>query len=147
MGSKATFTDEEWQDLQWALMLAGSHITASDWPGLWKSFKVAAGGSRFLTMMQGTDNPLIADLTKDQARKRPPDISDRAGLQSEAAIERIHQAAVLVSRKAPEDLADFQALLVAVAETMADEVDGTSAKEQEAIDRVKAAVDVGPDRS
>ena len=29
---------------------------------------------------------------------------------------------------------------------MADEVDGTSAKEQEAIDRVKAAVDVGPAR-
>ena len=64
MGSKATLTDEEWRVLQWALMLAGSHITASDWPGMWKSFKVAAGGSRFLTMMQGTDNRLIANLSK-----------------------------------------------------------------------------------
>ena len=55
-------------------MLAGSHITASDWPGPWKGFKTAAGGSRCLMMMQASDNQLVADLASDQARKRPPDL-------------------------------------------------------------------------
>lgn len=141
MGSKATFTEEEWQDLQWALMLAGSHITASDWPGLWKSFKVAAGGSQFLTMMQGTDNQLVKDLASDQARKRPPEIKDRTGLASDLAIERIRAAAQLVADKAPEDLEDFKLLLTNVAQAMAEEVDGVSPKEAEALARVRAALD------
>ena len=137
MGSKATFADDEWKDLQWALMLAGSHITASDWPGVWKSFKVAAGGSRFLTMMQGTDDQLIADLTKDQARKRPPEIADRAGLQSEVAIARIHQAAQLVADKAPEDLAD-----VALAESEPGQVPSPAGQRPCVVGRVEAGTEV-----
>jgi hypothetical protein len=141
MGSKASFTDEEWQDLQWAVMLAGSHITASDWPGLWKSFKEAAGGSRFLTLMQGSDNQLVKDLASDQARKRPPEIKDRAGLAGDLAIARIRDAVAIVAARAPEDLEDFKLLLTNVAQAMAEEVDGVSPKEAEAVARVRAALD------
>ena len=66
MSNKDSFSKEEWQDLQWAVMLAGSHVSASDYPGLWDSFKEAAGGSRFLTGMQVSDNELVAQLCKDQ---------------------------------------------------------------------------------
>ena len=118
MGSKATFTEDEWHDLQWALMLAGSHITASDWPGLWRSFKEASGGSRFLTTMQSSDNQLVADLANDQARKRPPDIEDRAGLASDVAIERIRNAVQIIAAKAPEDLEDFTSLLRSLAQAI-----------------------------
>lgn len=146
MGSKASFTESEWHDLQWALMLAGSHVTASDWPGLWGGFKTAAAGSRLLSMMQSSDNQLVADLAKDQARKRPPDIKDRAGLASDVAIERIRAATQLVATKAPEDLDDWKNLLESVAEVMAEEVDGVSPKETEAIARVKAALDTASAR-
>jgi hypothetical protein len=142
MATKDTFTEEEWSDLQWALMLAGSHITASDWPGWWKSVKEAAGGSHFLTMMQASDNQLVADLTSDQARTRPPDISDRSGLAGEAAIERIRAAGRLVGTKAPEDFEEFRQLLLNVAQVTAEEIDGVSEKESEALARVKAALDV-----
>lgn len=141
MASKATFTNEDWMDLQWAVMLAGSHITASDWPGLWKSFKEAAGGSRFLTAMQSNDNQLVADLAADQARKRPPEITGRADLAGDAAIERIRAAVAIVQAKAPEDLEDFKLLLTNVATAMAEEVDGVSESEAEAIARVRAALD------
>lgn len=140
MGSKQSFTKDEWEQLQWALMVAGSHITASDWPGLFKSFKVAAGGSHFLTMMQSSDNQLVADLAKDQARKRPPDIADRSGLASDVAIDYIRRGAHLVQEKAPEDLADFKLLLTSVATAMAEAVDGVSEKETEAISRVESAL-------
>ncbi len=139
MGSRATFTEEEWADLQWAVMIAGSHIAASDYPGIWNGFKMAAGGTRFLMMMQGSDNQLVADLASDQARKPPPDVRGRSGLASDAAIERIRLAARLVAQKAPEDLEDFQFLLTNVAQAMAEEVDGVSDKESEAIDRVRGA--------
>lgn len=141
MATRSTFTPDEWQDLQWALLLAGSHISASDWPGIWKGFKVAAGGSRWLTEMQSSDNPLVADLAKDQARKRPPGISDRAALASDVAIDRIRAAARIVATKAPEDLEAFKELLLTLAQVTAEEVDGVSEKELEALARVKAALD------
>lgn len=140
MANKDSFTKEEWQDLQWAVMLAGSHVSASDWPGLLDSFQEAAGGSRFLTGMQSSDNELIAALCKDQARKRPPDISDRAGLAGDVAIGRIRDAAALVAERAPEDLEDFRLLLVGAAKAVAQEVDGVSDKESEAVERVRQAV-------
>lgn len=96
-----------------------------------------------LTMMQSSDNQLVADLAKDQARKRPPDIKDRAGLASSAAIERIRAATEVVATKAPEDLDDWKSLLESVAEVMAEEVDGVTPKENEAIAHVKAALDTG----
>lgn len=141
VGSRATFTDEEWADLQWAVMIAGSHIAASDYPGIWNGFKMAAGGTRFLLRMQSSDNQLVADLATDQARKPPPDVRGRAGLASDAAIERIRLAASLVAEKAPEDLEDFTFLLTNVAQAMAEEVDGVSEKESEAIDRVRGALE------
>ena len=140
MATRETFTDEEWKDLQWALMLAGSHISASDWPGWWKSVKEAAGGSRFLTAMQSSDNALVATLTSDQARRRPPDVSDRTTLAGEPTLARIRAATALVREKAPEDLEDFRQLLLGVAQVVADEVDGTSEEEARALERVKHAL-------
>jgi len=81
-----------------------------------------------------------ADLANDQARKRPPDIKDRAGLASDVAIERIRNAVQIVATKAPEDLEDFTSLLRSVAQAMAEEVDGVSEKESEALARVEAAL-------
>lgn len=139
MANKDSFTTEEWQDLQWAVMLAGSYVTGSDYPGFWDSFKEAAGGSRFLTGMQVSDNELVAGLAKDQARKRPPDITDRAGLASETALARIRNAAALIAERAPEDLEDFRFLLVGLAKAVALEVDGVSEKESAAVERVRQA--------
>ena len=139
MANKISFTKEEWQDLQWAVMLAGSHVSGSDYPGLWDSFKEAAGGSRFLTGMQLSDNELIAQLCKDQARKRPPDVKGRADLAGEVTLNRIRDAAKLVAERAPEDLEDFRLLLVGVAKAVAQEVDGISDAESEAVERVKQA--------
>lgn len=140
MAAKETFTDDEWADLQWALMLAGSHVTASDYPGLWKGFKEAAGGSRFLMGMQASDSELVAALCRDQARKRPPDIIDRDGLASDLSLDRIRAATSLVKEKAPDDLESFQWLLTGLAVAVAEEVDGTSPPESAAIRRVRAAV-------
>lgn len=139
MANKNSFTREEWQDLQWAVMLAGSYVTGSDYPGLWDSFKEAAGGSRFLTGMQVSENELVAELARDQARKRPPDIANRADLASDAALARIRNAAALVAERAPEDLEDFRFLLVGLAKAVAQEVDGISEKESTAVERVRQA--------
>ena len=139
MSNKDSFSKEEWQDLQWAVMLAGSHVSASDYPGLWDSFKEAAGGSRFLTGMQVSDNELVAQLCKDQARKRPPDVKSRDDLAGEVTLNRIRDAAALVAERAPEDLEDFRFLLVGAARVVAQEVNGISEAESQAVERVKKA--------
>jgi hypothetical protein len=143
MGIKDSFTEGEWKTLQWAVLNAGGHVSASDWPGLWKGFKEAAGGSRFLTTLQGSDDELVRTLAKDQARKKDPNTNNRADQASELALDRIRQAVALVEAKAPEHLEAFKAMILGVAKAMAEEVDGTSEKESEAIDRIRGALD-GP---
>jgi hypothetical protein len=140
---KDVFTDDEWKTLQWALLNAGAHISASDWPGLWKGFKEAAGGSQFLTMLQGSDDELVRALSMDQARKGDPNTKGRADLASDVALQRIREAVALVEAKAPEHLEAFTAMLLGVAKAMAEAVDGTSEKESAAIDRIREAID-GP---
>jgi hypothetical protein len=140
---KDVFTDDEWKTLQWALLNAGGHISASDWPGLWKGFKEAAGGSEFLTKLQKSDDELVRALSKDQARKGDPNTNGRADLASDVALQRIREAVALVEAKAPEHLDAFKAMLLGVATAMAAAVDGTSEKESAAIDRIREALD-GP---
>lgn len=66
------------------------------------------------------------------------------GRRSDVAIGRIRAATELVAQKAPEDLEDWQHLLVNVAQAMAEEVDGVSDKESEAVARVRDAVGLTP---
>ena len=146
MASRETFTDGEWQELQCRIMLAGSHITASDWPGQEKSSRAADGGSRFLAMMQTDDNRLIADLAGDRARTGPPEIDDRSALAGDAAIDRIRSAVQLVAARAPEDLEAFTLLLTGIAEVVAEEVDGVSTREAEAMARIRSAIDSAIDQ-
>jgi hypothetical protein len=145
MGIKDSFTEDEWRTLQWAVLNAGGHVSASDWPGLWKGFKEAAGGSRFLATLQDSDDELVQALAKDQARKKDPNTNNRADQASEVALDRIREAVVLIEAKAPEHLGAFRAMIMGVATAMAEEVDGTSEKESGAIDRIRGALD-GPAR-
>lgn len=140
MASKESFTEDEWKVLQWAVMDAGSHITASDYPGLLKSFKEAAGGSRYLTGLQSSDNALVRDLARDQARVRDPRTENRADLASDAVLDRIREAVALVEAKDPADVEDFKYMILGLAKMVAQEVDGTSEGEAEAVTRIEDAL-------
>ena len=65
-------------------------------------------------------------------------------LAGEPTLARLRAATAIVHEKAPEDLEDYQHLLLGVAQAMADEVDGTSELEAEAIDRVRDALGLQP---
>lgn len=89
--------------------------------------------------MRLSDNELVADLCKDQARKRPLDIKDRDGLASDLGLDRIRKAVALVTERDPSDVEDLQWLLAGVVESVAGEVDGSSPTESEAVERVRRA--------
>lgn len=141
MGSRSTFTDDEWHELQWAVMLAGSHVKASDWSGWWQRLQESTSGSRVLAMKQDADNQLVADLAHDRARRHPPDASDRSSLAGDAALAHIRRAARLVGDKAPEDLEAFKDLLLDVAEAVAASVDDVSEEEVAALVRIQDALE------
>ena len=101
MGDRSTFTDEEWERLQWAVMMAGAHISGSDYPGFWDSMKEAAAGSRFLTMLRDDDNALVAALARDQGRKKPHDVTNREELAGEPALAHIRAGAAWSRRRHP----------------------------------------------
>ena len=63
----------------------------------------------------------------------------RDDLAGEVTLDRIRDAATLVAERAPEDLEDFRFLLVGVARVVAQEVNGISEAESEAVERVKKA--------
>jgi hypothetical protein len=89
--------------------------------------------------MQASDNERVAQLCKDQARNRPPDVKGRDDLAGEPALRYIRDAAALVADRAPEDLEDFRLLLIGNAKAIAQELDGVSEAESEAVERVRQA--------
>ena len=146
MGSRSTFTHDEWRELQWAVMLAGSHVSAVDWSGWWGRLQEATSGSRVLRARGAeTESQLVADLARDQAHRHPPDAADRESLASDAALAHIRRATGLVEEKAPEDLGAFQDLVFDVAEAMAASVDDVSEEEVAALIRIQDALGLDGD--
>ena len=66
-------------------------------------------------------------------------MKSRDDLAGEVTLNRIRDAAALVAERAPEDLEDFRFLLVGAAKAVAQEVNGISEAESEAVERVKKA--------
>jgi hypothetical protein len=132
MGSKASFTPDEWGRVLASPMVAGMAITAADPSGLWGLMKEGmAGGWALLHAKQDPNaNALVKALADDfatgdarsPARERiqttfkgaqPGDLKGRA-------VEELRAVASIVRTKAPEDAPAFTAWLRDVAQKAAE---------------------------
>ena len=137
MTSKAMFSDEEWQTLQWAVTDTMTYVSMAD-TGFWDTFKEATAAAKFMARAKSdSGSPLVHDLAGDVKLGRDKamthDVADMAGEVS----ARVRQASDLVAAKSPQDLVAFKAFILGIAQATAEATKGVSDHEAAAIAKLQ----------
>ena len=140
MASKAMFTTDEWQTLQWAVTDTMAYLSMAD-SGFWDTFKEASAAAKFMAAAKSnTDSPLVHDLAGDIKMGHDKALThDRADVAGEVAA-RVRKAATIVAAKAPGDSDAFKGFILGVAQATASAAKGVDADEAAAIENLKTAL-------
>jgi hypothetical protein len=132
MSIKDKFTDEEWQDVVQAPMLAGMAVTAADPGGLWAAIK--EGSSMARTLVEAKSNPdpdslpKIISATLEDSDGRRVTQQNLIGLVkgrkpaevSSFAVERLREIDALIASKAPEQTEPYRQFVRTTAQNVAE---------------------------
>ena len=140
MSSKATFTDDEWHVLQWAVTDTMSYLSLAD-KGFWDTFKEATAAAKFMAHAKAdATSPLIHDLAGSikmgHDKQVTHDMADMAGEVS----KRVSEAKALVAQKSPDDVQAFRDFILGVARATAEAAHGVDEHEAAAIETLEAAL-------
>jgi len=140
MATKASFTQEEWRTLQWAVTDTMTYLSMAD-PGFWDMFKEANAAAHYIAAARQTSpSALVRELAADIKTKRDKELSGNPTDMSGEVVERVGEAIAIVAGKAPEDLDGFKAFVVGVAKATAEAAKGTGPTEAQAIAKLEAAL-------
>lgn len=140
MATNADYTADEWQILQWAVSDTMAYLSMAD-PGLWDSFKEAAGAARYIAEQKTeSENFLVRELATDLRTKRDRDVTSNPSDVSGEVVARIGEAVALVAEKDESDLPAFRAFILGLAEATAQAADGIGRNEADAIEKLTVAL-------
>jgi hypothetical protein len=138
MATRADFTDEEWKTLQEGITGAGMYVALVD-RGFFDNFKEANALAHHLKdAHEHSDNVLIRDLATGHERPFGMTSSPEEVEQSTVAV--LGQAVATLQAKAPDDLPAYRQLVVDVAQSVAEAAKGVSDQENQALDKIRAAL-------
>jgi hypothetical protein len=138
MATRADFTDEEWKAMQEGLTGAGMFVALAD-RGFFDSFKEANALAHHLREAhEHSDSVLIRDLAT--GHDRPFGMSASPEEIEQITVATLEQAVSVLEAKSPEDLPAYRQLVLDVAESVAATAKGVSPQENEALDRIRAAL-------
>jgi hypothetical protein len=138
MATRADFTDEEWKAMQEGLTGAGMFVALAD-RGFFDSFKEANALAHHLREAhEHSDSVLIRDLAT--GHDRPFGMSASPEEIEQITVATLEQAVSVLEAKSPEDLPAYRQLVLDVAESVAAAAKGVSPQENEALDRIRAAL-------
>lgn len=162
MANKQSFTPEEWTKIMESVMMAGVAVTAAEPSGLWGTMKEAfASGTTLAGAKSDAGSSelakaVLAELETSEGRSatrdalkarfegaKAPDIVARS-------VETLKEVSGIVDAKAGADAAPFKALLLTIAEKVANASkeggflgfggERVSPAEQASLDQIKAAL-------
>jgi hypothetical protein len=138
MATRADFTDEEWKAMQEGLTGAGMFVALAD-RGFFDSFKEANALAHHLREAHDrSDSVLVRDLAT--GHDRPFGMSASPEEVEQSTVAALEQAVAVLEAKSPEDLPAYRQLVLDVSESVAAAAKGVSPQENEALDRVRAAL-------
>jgi len=138
MATRADFTDEEWKTLQAGITGAGTFVALAD-RGFFDSFKEANALAHHLRdAHEHSDSVLVRDLATGQ--ERPFGMTASADEVERSTVAAIEGAVAVLQAKSPEDLPAYRRLVLEVAQSVAEAAKGVSPQENQALDRVRAAL-------
>jgi hypothetical protein len=138
MATRADFTDDEWKAMQEGITGAGMFVALAD-RGFFESFKEANALAHHLREAhEHSDSVLVRDLATGHDKPFGMTASPEEVEQSTAAA--LEQAVAALEAKSPEDLPVYRQLVLEVAQSVAEAAKGVSPQENQALDRIRAAL-------
>jgi hypothetical protein len=141
MATKADFTDEEWKAMQEGITGAGMYVATID-RGFFDSFKEASALAHHLRdAQQHSDSALIRDLAA--GHDKPFGVTASPQEIEQGTVATLEQAVAILEAKSPEDLPAYKQLVLELAQSVAEAAKGVSPLENQAVDRIRGALDSG----
>jgi len=138
MATRADFSDEEWKAMQEGVTGAGMFVALVD-RGFFDSFKEANALAHHLKEAhEHNDSVLFRDLAT--GHDRPFGMTASPDEIEQSTVAALGQAVAVLEAKSPEDLPAYRQLVLELAESVAGAAKGVSPQENQALDRIRAAL-------
>jgi hypothetical protein len=138
LATKADFTEEEWKTMQKGVTGAGALVSISD-SDFTDSFGEASALGKYLAEQhEKSDSVLVRDLAHVHGTGFGLTAS-REKVETET-LDALRSATATLQTKAPDGLADYQELVIGVAEHVASAKTGVKPSEADAITKIKEAL-------
>jgi hypothetical protein len=137
VAGKADFTEEEWEQLRKGATGAGLLVSVSDRSFL-DSLKEASSFAKYLLGSRESDSQLVRELASEHgtgfgAVATPSEVDA-------AADEALHAAVATLRGTAPDEVENYRAFVLELAEAVGRAAKGGDEAEAAALERVKAAL-------
>jgi len=120
---------------------AGMFVALAD-RGFFDSFKEANALAHHLREAhEHNDSVLVRDLAT--GHDRPFGMTDSPEKVEQRTVATLEQAVAVLEAKSPEDLPAYRTLVLDVAQSVAEAAKGVSTQENQALDRIRAALGSG----
>lgn len=139
MGSKADFTETEWETLKKGVTGAGLLVSVSD-KGFFDTFKEAGALAKHVRdAREGHDSEVVRELSNVGSTgfglTASPDEVDKE------TTEALRSAISILQAKAPDELDAYRSFVLGVAESVAEAAKGVAPGESDAIEKIRSTLE------
>jgi hypothetical protein len=137
MASRADFTEEEWEQLRKGATGAGLLVSASD-RGFFDTFKEASSLASYMKGSRDDDSQLVRELASGGGTgfglvASPSEVEN-------GTVDALHGAVETLRAKAPDELENYRAFVIELAETVAKAASGGDEVEAATVERIATAL-------
>ena len=136
MAGKADFTSEEWDQLRKGATGAGLMVSGSD-RSFMDTFKEAKSLASYLKGSRDDDSQLVRELSSESGTGFGVVASPS---EVEGTMDSLRAAVETLQAKAPDEVENYRAFVVELAETVARSAGGGDEAEAAAVEKIKAAL-------
>jgi len=136
MAGKADFTSEEWDQLRKGATGAGLLVSGSD-RSFMDTFKEAKSLASYLKGSRDDDSQLVRELSSESGTGFGVVASPS---EVEGTMDSLRAAVETLQAKAPDEVENYRAFVVELAETVARSAGGGDEAEAAAVEKIKAAL-------
>ena len=141
MATKTDFTDEQWQELRFAVQDTMAFVAFSNGAHFWETIKEATETAKYIgSQVKESQSTLVRDLAGAGGTKHEKlNPSDPVAFEK-AVLDTIADASRIVADVAADELDAFKAFVLGVAQAAAESSGAVDDQEQAAIEKIKSAL-------
>jgi hypothetical protein len=142
MGSKSSFSEQEWESMHKGVTGAGLLMSVSD-RSFFDSFKEAGALARHVgEARQISESELVRELASE--RGTGFGLTSSPNEIEEETLQALRESMATIKEKAPEDEDAYRTFVLEVAESVGAAAGGGEAAEGDTLERIRSAVDAKP---